>query len=180
MVFNRYSLSWKTSIIDVGLAYKSFLSRFSMLINYTMCSSNLFFCIQLFPTFFIVQNFQSTDFSGSRIFRIQFFLSPGFSGSRFFMVRIQGVGPGSGTRFQKQPFENDLKIKLCRKRLYPTESVKYLGVKIDENLSWQYHVNDLSIKLNRANTLLSKMRMYVSVKILRYIYFAIFDSYISY
>ena len=46
-----------------------------------------------------------------------------------------------------------------------------VGVKIDTNLSWQYHVNDLSIKLNRANT---------SLKILRSIYFANFDSYLSY
>ena len=48
----------------------------------------------------------------------------------------------------QRKFEGDLKIKLCGKRLYPTESVQYLGVKIDTNLSWQYHVNDLSIKLN--------------------------------
>ena len=80
----------------------------------------------------------------------------------------------------QKKFEGDLKIKLCGKRLYPTESVKYLGVKIDTNLSWQYHVNDLSIKLNRANALLFKMRKYVSLKILRSIYFAIFDSYLSY
>ena len=74
----------------------------------------------------------------------------------------------------------DLKIKLSGKRLYPTESVKYLGMKIDTNLSWQYHVNYLSVKLNRANVLLFKMRKYVSCKILRSIYFAIFDSYLSY
>ena len=55
-------------------------------------------------------------------------------------------------------FEGDLKIKLCGKRLYPTESVKYLGVKIDTNQSWQYHVNDLSIKLSRGNALLFKIR----------------------
>ena len=77
---------------------------------------------------------------------------------------------------KQKNFKGDLKIKLCGKRLYPTESVKYLGVKIDTNLSWQYHVNDLSIKLNRANALLFKMRKYVSLKILRSIYFAIFDS----
>ena len=72
-----------------------------------------------------------------------------------------------------------LKIKVCGKRLYPTESVKYLGVKSDTNFSWQNHVNDLSIKLNRANALLFKMRKYVSLKILRSIYFAIFDSYVT-
>ena len=80
----------------------------------------------------------------------------------------------------QKKFEGDLKITLCGKRLYPTESVIYLGVKIDTTLSWQYHVNDLSIKLNRANALLFKMRKYVSLKILKSIYFAIFDSYLSY
>ena len=68
---------------------------------------------------------------------------------------------------KQKKFEGDLKIKFCGKRLYPTESVKYLSVKIDKNLSWQYHVNDLSIKLNGANGLLFKMRKYVSLKILR-------------
>ena len=81
---------------------------------------------------------------------------------------------------KQKKFEGDLKIKLCSKRLYPSESVKYLGVKIDTNLNWEHHVNDLSIKLNRANALLFKMRKYVSLKILRSIYFAIFDSYLSY
>ena len=81
---------------------------------------------------------------------------------------------------KQKKFEGYLKIKLCGKRLYPTESVKYLRVKIDANLSWQYHVKDISIKLNRANALLFKMRKYVSLKILRSIYFAIFDSYLSY
>ena len=83
-------------------------------------------------------------------------------------------------RFKQKKFEGNLKIELCGKKLYPTESVKYLAVKIDTNLNWQYHVNDLSIKLNRANALLFKLRKYVSLKILRSIYFAIFDSYLSY
>ena len=81
---------------------------------------------------------------------------------------------------RQKKLEGDLKIKLCGKRLYPTESVKYLDVKIDTNLTWQHHVKDLSIKLNIANALLFKMRKYVSLKILRSIYFTIFDSYSSY
>ena len=81
---------------------------------------------------------------------------------------------------KQKKLEGDLKVKLCGKRLYPTESIKYLGVKIDANLTWQHHVNGHSIKLNRANALLFKMRKYVSLKILRSIYFAIFKSYLSY
>ena len=44
----------------------------------------------------------------------------------------------------------------------------------------QYHVNDPSIILNRAIALLFKMRKYISLKMLRSTYFAIFDSYLSY
>ena len=81
---------------------------------------------------------------------------------------------------KQKKLEGDLKIKLCSKRLYPTGSVKYISVKIDSDLSWQYHVNDLSIKLNKANALFFKMRKYDSLKILRSMYFAIFDTYLSY
>ena len=84
------------------------------------------------------------------------------------------------SKSKQKKFEGDLKIKLSGKRLYPTESAKYLSLKIDTNLSWQYHVNDLSVKLKRASAFLVKMRKYVSCKILRSIYFAIFDSYLSY
>ena len=73
---------------------------------------------------------------------------------------------------KQRTFEGDLKINLSGKRLYPTESVKYLGMKTDTNLSWQYHVNDLSVKLNRANALLFKMRKYVTCKILKSIVWA--------
>ena len=40
------------------------------------------------------------------------------------------------SKSKQNEFEGDLKIKLSGRRLYPTESVKYLGVKIDTNLSW--------------------------------------------
>ena len=51
---------------------------------------------------------------------------------------------------KQKKLEGDFKIKLFGKRLYPTKSVKYLGVKINMNFTWQHHGNDLSIKLNRA------------------------------
>ena len=47
-------------------------------------------------------------------------------------------------------------------------------VKIDANLTWQHHVNDLFIKLNRANALIFKITKYVSLKILRSIFFCYF------
>ena len=63
---------------------------------------------------------------------------------------------------KRKKFECDLKIKLCGKKLYPTESVKYLGIKNDTNPSCQWHANTLFIRLNRANTFLFKIRKTIS------------------
>ena len=75
---------------------------------------------------------------------------------------------------KQKKFEGDLKIRLCSKRLYPTENVKYVGI------NWQCQINDLSIKLNGPNAPLVKTRKYVSAKLLRSIYFIFFKSHLSY
>ena len=67
-----------------------------------------------------------------------------------------------------------MKIKLKGKRIYPTASVKYLGVKIDQHLTWQHHINDLSVKLNRSNAPLFKTRKFVDDKILRLLFILLF------
>ena len=73
-----------------------------------------------------------------------------------------------------------LRLKLCRKILNRTNYVRYLGMKIDENLNWKSHIDDFASKLNRANSLLSKLRYFVSSEILRSVYFAIFQSFVNY
>ena len=75
---------------------------------------------------------------------------------------------------------DEIKIKLSGKRLYPSNSIKYLGVKIDSILHWHDHGNSIAVILNRANALLLKIRNYVNTKTLRNIYFAIFNSFLSY
>ena len=42
----------------------------------------------------------------------------------------------------------NLKIKLNGKQLYETNSVKYLGIRIDTKLNWKAHINDIALKLN--------------------------------
>ena len=80
----------------------------------------------------------------------------------------------------RKVLQDDIKIKLSGKRLYPSNSIKYIGIKIDRFLHWQDQVNSIAVKLNRANALLLKIRNYVNMKTLRNIYFAIFDSHLSY
>jgi hypothetical protein len=74
----------------------------------------------------------------------------------------------------------NLKLKLNGRRMYPSQSIKYLGVIIDENLNWCHHVNSLSTKFRRANGALSKLRHYVPQPILVSVYHAIFSSHMRY
>ena len=83
-------------------------------------------------------------------------------------------------KYQKRKLDTEIKIKLNRKQLYLSQSLRYLGIKIDQNLNWKDHINDIAVKSNRANALLFKIRNFVNITILKTIYFAIFDSHINY
>ena len=79
-----------------------------------------------------------------------------------------------------QPWDTDLRLKLRRKRLYETKYLRYLGIKIEENLNWKIYIYDLASKLNRANAVLGKLRHFVNSKILRSTYFAKSHSHLNY
>ena len=79
-----------------------------------------------------------------------------------------------------KPCNTDLRLKLCRKRLYKTKYLRYLGIKIDENLNWKIQIHNLAFKLNRANVVLAKVRHFINSEILRYTSFAIFHSHLNY
>ena len=81
---------------------------------------------------------------------------------------------------KRKPLDFNMKIKLNGKRLYPTHSVKYLGVKIDSKLNWKSHVNANATKINRANAMLYKVRDFVNVDIFKSVYYALFESHINY
>ena len=79
-----------------------------------------------------------------------------------------------------KPHDPGLRLKLCRKILNRTNYVRYLVIKTDENLNRKIHIHDLASKLNRANSVLSKLKHFVSSEILRSVYFAMFRSHVNY
>ena len=52
----------------------------------------------------------------------------------------------------------------------PINSVKYLGINIDEILNWKQKISDITITLNKANDILSKLRQFMDIKTLKSIY----------
>ena len=83
------------------------------------------------------------------------------------------------SKYNKNQYE-DIIIKLLGKRLDPSTSVKYLGINIDHNLSWDCHIKEMNAKLSRTNGILSKLRHYVPKKTMLSVYYALFYSHMTY
>jgi hypothetical protein len=73
-----------------------------------------------------------------------------------------------------------LNFRLSGQKLNLVNSIKYLGIKIDSNLSFTSHLQDLALKLSRANGMLAKIRHFVNHETLLNIYYAIFHTHLIY
>ena len=82
-------------------------------------------------------------------------------------------------REPKTPLPN-IKIKLNGTKLIPKSKIKYLGLIMDEHLTFKPHISTLNAKLKRANNLLSISRHYLSANLLKQTYYAQFHSHLSY
>ena len=79
----------------------------------------------------------------------------------------------------RKVLSDEIKTKFTEQRIYSSNPVKYLGVRIDKFLHWLDQMNDNAVKLNRANALLLKIRNYFKMKTSRNIDFAIFVSHLT-
>ena len=79
-----------------------------------------------------------------------------------------------------QNIPNNLKIKINGKKLFPTSSIKYLGIYLDEFLDGSYHCNILLTKLQRANGMIAKARHFTDFSGILSIYHSLFSSHMLY
>ncbi|XP_065662580.1 uncharacterized protein LOC136085218 [Hydra vulgaris] len=79
------------------------------------------------------------------------------------------------TKINKQ-----LNFRLSGQKINPVNSIIYLGIKIDSNLSFALHLQDLALKLSRSNGILAKIRHFVNHETLLNLYHAIFHSHFRY
>ena len=80
---------------------------------------------------------------------------------------------------QRKFNKDSISIKLGVK-LTPTDNVKYLGLHLDQNLSWDVQTNQLSKKLSKANGILAKFRHFAPKETLILVYYSIFYSHLQY
>lgn len=71
-------------------------------------------------------------------------------------------------------------IRIGRSPIKQTCYVKFLGVLLDENLSWKYHLTELSKKLARTCGIFFKIRHYLPINILVCLYNSLFSPFLQY
>ena len=76
--------------------------------------------------------------------------------------------------------KRDIALNINGHKLKRDNCVKYLGIYIDSNLNWKMQIDNICKKIRRSIGLLTKIRFYVSQKILIQLYYAIIYSHLSY
>ena len=79
----------------------------------------------------------------------------------------------------KKIYKN-LNFRISGQKIEISDSIKYLGLHLQDTLEWDIHLNVIIKKLQRAIGLLSKIRHYVPKWLLRTIYFSLFNSHLIY
>ena len=75
---------------------------------------------------------------------------------------------------------NSFKLKINGVKLDRCSSYKYLGLFIDDGLTWKSHVKHICQKLSRTCGIISKIRHCVDMKTRKMIYYALGYSYLRY
>ena len=71
-------------------------------------------------------------------------------------------------------------LKIDKININRDSVTKFLGVLIDENLSWKSHINSIDTKISKSIGVLYKSRNLLNKQLLKQFYFAFIHSYLSY
>ena len=74
----------------------------------------------------------------------------------------------------------DVKLQMNGSQLLHTNHSKFLGIHIDEPMSWKYHIEDVCVKISQVVGVLYRLRHVLPHKILLTIYNTLFLPHISY
>ena len=83
-------------------------------------------------------------------------------------------------RSKNKIINKHLNFRLSGTKINLSKTVKYLGLILDEHLTWDHHLKLLSTKVSRATGMLAKIRHYVPTNVLYNIYYAILQSHLTY
>ena len=71
-------------------------------------------------------------------------------------------------------------IKIGKEHVKQAKYVKFLGLLLDENLSWRYHLSELRKKLPRTSGIFCNIRHLLPTSVLVSLYYSLFASFLQY
>ena len=80
----------------------------------------------------------------------------------------------------KKRMENRFTLRLNGKTIFESKKIKYLGIIMDDELTWKFHIIELRKKLNRTIRMLFKIENIAPLRVLHSLYYALFHSHLSY
>ena len=76
--------------------------------------------------------------------------------------------------------DRTVSIKIGREHVNQAKYVKFLGLLLDENLNWRYHLSELSKKLARTCGIFFNIRQLLPTNVLVSLYYSLFASFLQY
>ena len=80
----------------------------------------------------------------------------------------------------RKKLPDPINIKFGRKNISRSNYVKFLGILLDEHLTWKYHITELHKKLARTSGIFFKIRHYIPLQPLISLYNSLFSSFLCY
>lgn len=76
--------------------------------------------------------------------------------------------------------DNSMLIKLCGKSIQDVQEIKFLGIYIDQKLTWEAHINNTCSKLSSISYIIRTLKETVSYNILKTLYYGLVQSTLQY
>jgi hypothetical protein len=74
----------------------------------------------------------------------------------------------------------DFQTSYENRQITKAQNIKFLGIIIYSNLSWKQHIDDIIPKLNKSYFEIRSVKPFMSLEVMRLIYFSYFHSVLSY
>ena len=80
----------------------------------------------------------------------------------------------------KTHFSQQMSITIDGQQIEQVKYTKFLGLLIDEELSWKYHINHVAMKISKLTGIIAKARHYLPLKTLQNIDYTMIYPYLMY
>ena len=81
---------------------------------------------------------------------------------------------------KNKKIHHNLQVQMNDQRIEQVNNTKFLGLIIDKDLSWKYHINQVTLKISKMSGILVRARNYLSLRTLDTIYNALIYPYLTY